>query len=933
MLEIRHRRLLIVVAVLLGIALSAWLILSPERPVDFNTQVKPIFNKKCIVCHGGVRRQADFSLLFRADALAKTKSGRPAILPGDPDHSEMIRRLTLKDPEDRMPYKHPPLTGGEITILRNWIKQGAHWGDHWAYIPVQPVEPPAPKASFFGLIPARRIDWVRNDIDYFIYDKLREQRLQPSPEADKATLLRRVSFDLTGLPPSASLTRQFLADNSSDAYEKAVDSLLASPHYGERWAALWLDLARYADTKGYERDDSRSIWPYRDWLIRSFNQDKPYNQFVVEQLAGDLLPDPTDAQLIATAFHRNTMTNDEGGTDNEEFRTAAVLDRVNTTWQALMGTTFACVQCHSHPYDPFTHDEYYQFMAFFNDTRDEDSYADYPLLRKFSTEDSVGMERLTAWVRQQSDARRAAEVRRFLRTWQPAINSLTADQFVNAELADTKWLIFRNHAVARLQRVDLEGRDRLIYRYIGFVKGGAWAVHLDRPDGPLLKSIPVDTTHGDWSIASVDFPLQKGIHDLYLTYENPSLKKPDASGMQFDWFHFTRSLPGRTDKESADMNRLYWKLVNIKTPTVPVMMDNPADMHRPTYVFEKGNWLVKGRMVTPATPHALNPFPKDAPRNRMGLARWLTSPQNPLTARTMVNRCWEQLFGTGLAETLEDLGTQGATPTHQALLDWLSGHFMSEYGWSVKRLLREMVMSATYRQDSRLGKAAAEKDPDNRYYARGSRVRLSAEQVRDQALAVSGLLNEKLYGPSVMPWQPRGIWLSPWNGQDWQKSAGSDQYRRAVYTYWKRTAPYPSMISFDGTAREVCMARRIRTNTPLQALVLLNDSVYLEASRHLAYRMLGATSGAADAGDDARAKVVAAAIRKGYEALLLKPIAPVKLAILEGLYRDAYGRFAADRGKTCEMVGEDDAHDDPSTAAMVVVAGALLNLDEVITKN
>ena len=941
---LRRKRLLLVVAILLGIALISWRIFSPERRIDFNTEVKPIFNKKCIVCHGGVRRQADFSLLFRADALGKTKSGKPAIVPGDPSHSEMIRRLTLHDPEDRMPYKQTPLSKEEIGVLREWIKQGAQWGDHWAYVPVQPVARPALKGIFWGLGPSQGEDWVRNDIDYFIYDKMHAAGFSPSPEADKGTLLRRVSLDLTGLPPSAGLVRQFFSDTSADAYQRAVDSLLASPHYGERWAALWLDLARYADTKGYERDDNRSIWRYRDWLIRAFNADVPYDRFVTEQLAGDLLPNPTDDQLIATAFHRNTMTNDEGGTDNEEFRTAAVLDRVNTTWQALMGTTFSCVQCHSHPYDPFRHDEYYQFMAFFNDTRDEDTWADYPLLRRFSGEDSMGLMRLTDWVRAQrgfgGGVQRASEVRQFLRTWQPAINGLTADQFVNAELADTKWLIFRNHGMARLRQVDLEGRDQLIYRYTGIVKGGSWAIHLDGPDGQVIKTVAVGDSTKDWRIASVELPAGHGVHDLYLTYENPGIRKPDQSGLQFDWFYFTRKLPeggaGSADRRTAlAMTKLYWRLVTANVPTVPVMMDNPADMHRPTYVFEKGNWLVKGARVEPGTPHSLNAFPAGAPRNRLGLARWMTSPQNPLTARTLVNRLWEQLFGTGVVETLEDLGTQGAAPTHRELLDFLAWRFMHEDGWSIKKMLRFIVLSATYRQDSKVGKEG--EDPDNRYYSRAPRVRLSAEQVRDQALAVSGLLDERLYGPSVMPWQPRGIWLSPWNGQDWKKSAGHDQYRRAVYTYWKRTAPYPSMISFDGTAREVCTARRIRTNTPLQALVLLNDSVYLEASRQLAYRMMDLAEN--DVPDAWQIKglpdpiLMEKAIRKGYEAILLRPMAPAKLTALIGLFNKAYDQFATDAARTCDMIGEQNEHDNPTSAAMVVVAGALLNLDEVITKN
>src|SRR6185437_7580171 len=461
---LKYKRLLLILLVVIIIAASAFIISVHNAPIDFNSQVKPILNHNCITCHGGVRRQGNFSLLFRSEALKKTKSGKYAIVPGHADKSEMIRRIKLTDPEDRMPYKHAPLKSDEIEILTKWINQGAKWGNHWAYVPVKEEEVPVPKSSFFGLIPAKKIDWVKNDIDYFIYNKLKKENLQPSPEADKATLLRRVSFDITGLPPTESLANQFLSDNSNNAYEKLVDALLASPQYGEHLTSMWLDLARYADTKGYERDDSRTIWRYRDYLINAFNEDKPYDQFLIEQLAGDLLPGATGEQFIATAFNRNTMTNDEGGTDNEEFRTAAVIDRVNTTWQALMGTTFACVQCHSHPYDPFKHDEYYKFLAFYNDTRDEDTEADYPLLRTYNTEDRLKLIRLIKWFNDNGYTQQAKEIYTFLSTWQPAINSLTADSFVNSALSDTKWLVLRNHGIARLKKVDLDNKSELIYR-------------------------------------------------------------------------------------------------------------------------------------------------------------------------------------------------------------------------------------------------------------------------------------------------------------------------------------------------------------------------------------------------------------------------------------------------------------------------------------
>ncbi|GAC1531446.1 MAG: PSD1 and planctomycete cytochrome C domain-containing protein [Sediminibacterium sp.] len=895
---------------------------SYHATVDFNAEVKPILNKKCITCHGGVKRQADFSLLFRSEALAKTKSGKPAIIPGDPEHSEMIRRIRLKDPEDRMPYHHEPLNDKEIKILSRWIKQGAKWGDHWAYLPVQKVAVPGTAPSFFGLIPAGKNNWARNDIDYFVYDKLQQQKLKPAAEADRATLLRRVCLDLTGLPPSEILARQFLHDGRGNAYELLVDALLASPHFGERWTAVWLDLARYADTKGYERDAGRSIWRYRDWLIKAFNSDKPYDQFLIEQLAGDLLPHATDEQFIATAFNRNTMTNDEGGTDNEEFRTAAVIDRVNTTWQSLMGTTFSCVQCHSHPYDPFTHDEYYKFMAFFNDTRDEDTEADYPLLRHYDSTDNLKLALLSDWLKKNGFSEKERTVYQFLKTWQPAINSIQADQFVNCELNDTKWLALRNHATARLKGVDLDQKDQLVYRYAGAVPHGMLTIHLDQPNGPVLKTISVPQTKG-WMISSIDFAKQGGVHDLFFSYTSQYLKKPEDNGMKFDWFYFTQSFPGK-DKQGYDSaKKIYWQLLTRNVPTTLVMMDNPRDMHRATNVFERGNWLVKGKQVEPDVPHALNPLKKDAPRNRLGMAMWLTDKNNPLTARTMVNRLWEQLFGTGLVETLEDMGTQGAEPANKELLDFLSYQFMYDFRFSIKKLLKEMVMSASYRQDSKLTRELQEKDPYNRFLSRGARVRLSAEQIRDQALAVSGLLSDKMYGPSVKPWQPEGIWMSPWNGEYWKKSEGEDQYRRALYTFWKRTAPYPSMITFDGTGREVCTSRRIRTNTPLQALVTLNDSVYLELSRQYAYRIQNLS----------QQKDIRALISKGYEAIMFKPVAPEKLNVLVKLYHDAYSKFKNDQGKTREMTGLNDRHNNPETAALVVVTGVLLNLDEVITKN
>jgi hypothetical protein len=419
-----------------------------------------------------------------------------------------------------------------------------------------------------------------------------------------------------------------------------------------------------------------------------------------------------------------------------------------------------------------------------------------------------------------------------------------------------------------------------------------------------------------------ELPAVNGVHDLFVTYSSPSLTNPEANGVTFNFFHFQEAFPGKGKPDYQLQYNRWWSLLNAKVPGTPVMMDNPADLHRPTQVFERGNWLVKGKTVEPEVPHALNKFPSGAPRNRLGLAQWVTSTDNPLTARTMVNRVWEQFFGAGLAETLEDLGTQGIQPTHRELMDYLSYRLMHDYKWSLKKLMREVVLSATYQQDSKVTAEGLEKDPFNKLYARGARVRLSAEQVRDQGLCISGLVSEEMYGPSVFPYQPDGIWMSPWNGASWKNDKGPNAHRRALYTYWKRTAPYPSMITFDGALREVCTARRIRTNTPLQALVTLNDEAYLDMARHFAYNMQKLSPGN-----------VQQQISKGYEQALYKPMAEGKLQAMMKLYNTALQKYRNDQDKTCEMIGVMDEHNNPETAALVVVANAMLNLDELITKN
>ncbi len=906
----RFSKIWLIAFLLIATTVGLYFLLPSKNKIDFNAQVKPILNKNCITCHGGVKQQSDFSLLFREEALQKAKSGKYPIVPGDAGQSELIRRIKEKDTEERMPYKHAPLSKDEIAILEQWIDEGAEWGTHWAYVPVKKVEAPDVKS-----------DWVKNDIDKFIYQKLAEEKLQPSPEADKATLLRRASLDLTGLPPDESIAKKFLNDNSPQAYDKLIDDLLVSLSYGERWTAMWMDVARYADSKGFEADRPREIWRYRDWLIKSFNADKPYNEFLTEQIAGDLMPGADDDKYIATAFHRNSMTNDEGGTDNEEFRTVAVIDRVNTTWSALMGTTFNCVQCHSHPYDPFTHEEYYKFLAFFNNTRDEDTELDYPLLRMYSGNDSTKWAALHNWFAQNTTADNSKWYQHFMRTLQPAVNSLECDEYKNGVLFVNLYASLDNNGTCRLPDINLDGKQQIIFRYFNQQADAKWFIHLDSLNGPLIKTIQMQKCGEKWKTQMEDLPAIAGKHHLYFRYNSPTLKGT-MPGILFDWFAFAPAFPGEGTKEYPLYKKQFTELLVAEPETTPVMVESNGEQYRQTHIFERGNWMVKGKEVNPGVPHILNAMPNNAPGNRLGLAMWLTDKKNPLTARTMVNRLWEQLFGAGLAETLEDLGTQGIPPVHKELLDYLSHRLMNEHNWSIKKLLKEIVSSATYRQSSATTPELIQKDPNNILLARQSRLRLTGEQLRDQGLAISNLLSKKMYGKSVMPWQPEGIWLSPYNDAKWETGKDGEQYRRALYTYWKRTAPYPSMINFDGSSREVCAIRRIRTNTPLQALNSLNDSAFLVMARQFALNMQ-------KAGD----KNATRQIQKGYESMMYKPITATKLNALIVLYDKALAQYKNDKAAASKMAAVSEQEAIPETAAMVVVANAMMNLDEWVNKN
>jgi hypothetical protein len=761
--------------------LSSVVLLSPARAdepadVQFTRDVRPILAGRCFKCHGPDLKKGGLDLQTAAGATKLLTSGGHAVVPGKSGDSLLLRRVTATDPGQRMPQKGDALSPREVAVLKAWIDRGAKYDEHWSL--VRPVRHALPAV--------REKNWPRNGIDFFVLARLEKEGLSPAPEAERAVLLRRASLDLTGLPPTMRELDDFLADKAPNAFERAVDKLLASPHYGEHQARFWLDEARYADTNGYEKDERRTIWPYRDWVIRAFNRDLPFDQFTIEQLAGDLLPNATVEQQVATGFHRNTMVNTEGGTDDEEFRVAALVDRVGTTAEVWLGLTLNCCQCHNHKFDPFSQKEFYQLLAFFNGTADRGRGND-PTLPVFSAEDAA-----------RSDALKAE--------------------------------------IAALQK-----------------EAGS------KPPAAILAKIA---------------ELQKQLAAI----------KPAA--------------------------------------TTLVMKELPQ--RRPTHVMIRGNHKNLGELVQPGVPARLPAMPKDAPPNRLGLAQWLVSPENPLTARVTMNRIWARYFGRGFVETSEDFGVQGDLPTHPELLDWLATELI-EQKWSLKAMHRLVVTSATYRQSSaHVSRAVTERDPYNRLFARGPRLRLDAEVVRDNALAVSGLLSRKLGGPSVFPYQPDGIWFNPYSGDRWVTSTGGDQLRRGLYTFWRRTAPYAAFMAFDAPSREVACERRPRTNTPLQALATLNDRVFVEASAALARRMVNEAKGE-------RERVV-----WGFKLCVARAPSVREVDLLRKLYAENLAKYHKDAAAAATMVKHGGALppgvEAAELAAWTVLANVLLNLDETITK-
>lgn len=1024
--------------------------LSVRGAVDFNREVRPIFSEHCYTCHGPDegKRKAGLRLDRDTEAFKELKSGERAIIPGDLKKSALIQRITTADADDIMPpVKHgKPLSKEQIETLKTWVKEGAKWQKHWSF--VAPTRPELPKVKDKG--------WVRNPIDAFVEARLEKSGLKPNPEADKATLLRRVTFDLTGLPPTIEEVDAFLADGSSKAYEKVVDRLMDSPHYGERMAQQWLDLARYADTSGYHFDGVRFMWLWRDWVIDAFNKDKPFDEFTVEQLAGDLLPNATRDQRIATGFVRNNMTNDEGGADPDEYLNKYVADRVTTLGSVWLGLTVGCAECHDHKYDPFKTREFYQFYAFFHNVPEKGLdriRTDNPPPRlpvptteqamKFveldfrvrddektlkDRENELG-ETQEKWERETTEhppAKPAAAVaavdfedKTVLtgQTTKPAkVIGTNALEFVDGRVGKGLKLAGKNHLEFE-NGVQFERTNHFSYGgwvkfdeksgtfiskmeagpgYRGFdlIYDGKLNVHLVNkwPDNGLKVKTKDSFPQGQWmhvlatydgsskasgvriyvngkrreletekdalkdSIlnteplrigarhASSDFT---GVVDEVRFYDR-DLSADEAGALVFEGYLpiIAKSRGKRNDTERAELARLYREHYAVdflraeaaltkarkekeefyaKIPTAMIMEE--MEPGRETFVLTRGDFRNHGERVYPATPSFLPPM--EGPPTRLSLARWLISKEHPLTARVTVNRYWAMFFGTGLVKTVNDFGSQGEWPSHPELLDWLACEFRdgADKGgrpWDVKALVRLMVTSAAYRQSAVVSAEKLERDPYNRLLSRGPRLRLDAEFVRDNALAVSGLLNAKIGGPSVKPYQPPGIW----DGVDakYEQDHGDLLYRRGMYVFWRRSAHYPSFATFDAPNREVCTYLRQRTQTPLQSLALMNDPVYIEAARGLAERVLRE-----EPNDNSKRLLLE------FRHTLGRIPKKDELAILQKTYDQQKANFTEDKEGADKLlrVGESampEKADKVELAALTAVANVLLNLNETISK-
>ena len=1014
---------------LLAVAATA----TPAAAVDFNADIRPIFSDRCYTCHGpdAATRMSALRLDSEEGTFQPLSNGGFAIVRGAPERSEIIRRVASENAALRMPpaaFGHAPLSSAEIETLKAWVAEGAPWSRHWAFEPVRRV----------GDAGASADPWTGNPIDKFVLARLREAGVQPSERADPALLLRRVTLDLTGLPPAPGEVRDFLADPSPSAYERVVERLLASPRFGERMAFRWLDAARYADTNGYQNDRPRDMWRWRDWVIDAFNANMPFDRFTVEQLAGDLLPQATLAQRIATGFNRNHRGNAENGTDPDEYQVEYAVDRVETTATVWLGLTMGCARCHDHKYDPITQKEFYQFYAYFNNVSDRGRYYKYgntpPLVHAPTRAQAARLEALDSRI-----AGLEAELQRDEASVEEALRSESLPATIASWAHSDRLVARRTFDEAGNARRGQRGRaarlDGLRHFNLGDIADfdfydpftlSAWirpeqatggVISRYRTTGPkgyglflvegkLQFRIDTSSISDRMRIETAEpVPLERWTHvaavydgtrntDGMRIYVNGRLAaartlvdeslnatkidepvrighgpEPEDRfrGLIDDARIYSRSLDPaqiaviavpetplqiaaipRGERTAAQRRKLRWAYLEsapvtgaaaiwkdlrarrleredylATLPTVMVM-DERTDP-RPTHVLFRGSFDAPRDRVEPGLPSALPPLTDGLPNNRLGLARWLTDPAHPLTARVTVNRFWQMIFGRGIVPTVEDFGSQGSPPTHPQLLDWLAAEFVDS-GWDVKRLLQTIVTSATYRQSSKARPDLLERDPENSLLARAPRERLPAESIRDQALAIAGLLSAATGGPSVKPYQPAGLWKELSNWGAYEHDDGEALYKRSLYTYWKRTLGPPAMLAFDAAPRESCAVREVRTNTPIQALNLMNDPTYNEASRLYATRMLR-EGGASDRE------------RLGYGFLLAtaRPPSADEAGILLGSlrrYRDRYETNPedADRYLATGEHRSSAAVAAPELAAYTAVASMLLNLDETITR-
>jgi mono/diheme cytochrome c family protein len=1013
-----------------------------EGKVDFDRDIRPILSDNCFACHGpdANQRKARLRLDTREGALGELKSGAHAIVPGKTDDSVLLDRITEEDPSLRMPPKKSGkhLTAVQIALIRRWIAEGAAYSTHWAFVP--PVRKHLP--------PVKNAAWPRNPIDRFILARLERAGLQPTAEADRTTLIRRVTLDLTGLPPTPAEVDAFLADPSPNAYEKVVDRLLRSPRYGEHMARFWLDAARYGDTHGLHLDNYREMWPYRDWVIKAFNSNKPYDRFLTEQLAGDLLPGATLDQIVATGFNRCHVTTSEGGSIEEEVYVRNVVDRVETAGTVFMGLTVGCCRCHDHKFDPIKQKEFYQLFAFFNNldgpALDGNAALPAPTVRIPTAEQGAELERVQqkiAALRKQieaevarvkyddsADAKESEQAARTELVWIddaiPAGAKASSDGGINGQwnfVGRPKYPVFSGEkssmrTAAGLSQHFFEGanpglrvgagdtlfahvyldpanppKEIMLQWHTGEWKHRAyWGDNVipwgrdnsgeRRQVGPLPKKgewvrleVPAAkvglkpgtvingwafTQHGGtvyWDRAGIVTATPQS-NQAYTTLTS-WLRVQRAAGGAGLPAHIQQLVKLPRDKRSEQQRRqlrayfienayaetqatfapLRQQLTALEKERQRIDKETPATLVfkerttlKPAYVLKRGEYDQRGEQVGRETPKFLPPLPAQASRDRLGLAQWLLSPDHPLTARVEVNRLWQQCFGTGLVKTTEDFGSQGEPPSHPALLDGLAVQFRAD-GWDIKQMMKQIVMSATYRQSSRVTKDRLEKDPDNRLLSRGPRFRLDAEMLRDQALFVSGLLVERLGGPSVKPPQPSGLWeavgYTGSNTKNFVPDHGHEKvHRRSMYTFWKRTAPPPEMNTFDAPSRESCIVRRERTNTPLQALLLMNDPQFVEAARTLAGRTLKAGGATPEARLTYMFRLTTGRLPQAKE-----------MTELIAAYRDHLATFRRDAAKAKQLinVGElkpDSSLDPSELAAWTMIANLLLNLDEVLNK-